>query len=407
MDPEGAGSRTHFAQAKSSDVNAFVRRMIYNMDNCSGTNKSQYMFGCIALLTMLSILDVIHLWFQLQGHTKFKPDSAAQKTAGVFNSEDTFNHGMLNDHFRHHVRVTAYDERLLDDWHSVTPKIFDAIHHITQYRYFIFMRDDGQVDLGAPLAQETSDAAEYPDKGPVYSDAVIERESESLARRTLMTQVLPSVFRGQFEGVGSGSGDVGPATKRLIPRDAANVSISRVRLFKKMHCTSKHWVEQLCYMKSLTDVEINAIISSVKAIVPGQIEGPRLAHIKQQYREYVPPKFVPDDFDISLQGASGLVKKPKVQSLLFGTSVLPAATEASFTSPSSSSSSCSSTVSSTGQVRWNRTIHGPQLISILDEHYHGKYPRGFNARNEIAKMLNVKYESLRDNHKSVPNIVLE
>ena len=189
MDPEGEGLRTHFAQARPSDVNPFVRRMIYNMDNCSGTNKSQYMFGCIALLTMLGILDVIQLWFQLQGHTKFKPDAAAQKTAGVFNSHDTFNHGMLNAHFRHHVRVTGYDERLLDDWHSVTPKIFDSIHHITQYRYFIFMRDDGQVNLGAPLSQAGTDAAEFPDSGPVYSDEAIERESKLLARRALIGEV--------------------------------------------------------------------------------------------------------------------------------------------------------------------------------------------------------------------------
>ena len=173
MDPEGNRSRNHFAQAKPSDVNAFVRRIIYNMDNCGGTKKSQYMFGCIALLTMLGILDVIHLWFQSQGHTKFKPDSAAQKTAGVFNSRDTFNHGMLNDHFRNHVRVTGYDERLLDDWHSITPKIYDAIHHISQYRYFVFMRDDGRVNLGMPLYQADTDAADFPDNGPVYSDEVI------------------------------------------------------------------------------------------------------------------------------------------------------------------------------------------------------------------------------------------
>ena len=151
-------------------------------------------------------------------------------------------------------------------------------------------------------------------------------------------------------------------------------------------------------MKSLSEIEIKAVLSSVTAIVPGQIEGPRLAHIKQQYLQYVPAKHVPDEFDISPQGASGLVKKAKVQSLIFG---------ASMTSPTTPSSASSSSSSSTGQVRWNRKIHGPQLLSILAEHHGGMFPRGFNARNEIAKSLNVKYEALRDNCKSVPNIVKE
>jgi hypothetical protein len=142
------------------------------------------------------------------------------------------------------------------------------------------MRDDGRVNLGTPVNQADTDAADFPDNGPVYSDEVIERESENLARRSLVNEVLPSVYHGQFMGVGSGSGDVGPITTRLIPRETANVSISRVRLFKKIHCTDKHWVEQLGYMKSLSEIEIKVVLSSVTAIVPGQIEGPRLAHIK-------------------------------------------------------------------------------------------------------------------------------
>ena len=167
--------------------------------------------------------------------------------------------------------------------------------------------------------------------------------------------------------------------------------------FSKKYCTDKHWVEQLGYMKSLSEIEIKAVLSSVTVIVPGQIEGPRLAYIKQNYRQYVPAKHVPDEFDISPQGASGFVKKAKVQSLLFG---------ASMTSPTTPSSTSASSSSSTGQVKWNIKIHGPQLLSILAEH-HGGFSRGFNARNEIAKSLNVKYEALRDNCKSVPNIVME
>ena len=70
----------------------------------------QFCFGALALLVLFGLVDQLQLWFQLQGHTKFDPDVAAQKTAGAFNSSDTFNHGMLNAHFSAHVTVVAYDE---------------------------------------------------------------------------------------------------------------------------------------------------------------------------------------------------------------------------------------------------------------------------------------------------------
>jgi len=43
---------TPFPKARPSDLNPYLCRLIYNMDNCAGTNKSQYCFGGIALLVM-------------------------------------------------------------------------------------------------------------------------------------------------------------------------------------------------------------------------------------------------------------------------------------------------------------------------------------------------------------------
>ncbi len=48
------------------------------------------------------------------------------------------------------------------------------------------MRDDGRVNLRTPLNQADIDAADFPDNGPVYSDEVMKRESENLARRSLV-----------------------------------------------------------------------------------------------------------------------------------------------------------------------------------------------------------------------------
>ena len=152
--------RAAFASASAGAWNPFLRRIFYNMDNCAGTNKSQFCFGGIALLAMSGNLDTILLMFQLQGHTKLDPDIAAQKTAGAFNSRDTFNHGMLNNHFSDHVTTIAYDHKLLKDWKAATPDIFEPVDNITSYRNFMLLADDGKVDLGEPLKKNR-----HPSKG--------------------------------------------------------------------------------------------------------------------------------------------------------------------------------------------------------------------------------------------------
>lgn len=52
----------------------FVRTVFYFMDNCGGTNKSQYAFGAIALLVLTGVLDAVRLMFMVPGHTKMLLD---------------------------------------------------------------------------------------------------------------------------------------------------------------------------------------------------------------------------------------------------------------------------------------------------------------------------------------------
>ena len=54
------------------------------MDNCVGTNKSQFFFGELAILVLLGILDSIEFAFMVVGHTKFKPDVICRHIAGQY-----------------------------------------------------------------------------------------------------------------------------------------------------------------------------------------------------------------------------------------------------------------------------------------------------------------------------------
>ena len=66
------------------------------MDNCAGTNKSQFLFGALAVMVMLGELDAITIEFMLPGHTKMWLDWVFSKTGQAFRRLDAFfNHGML------------------------------------------------------------------------------------------------------------------------------------------------------------------------------------------------------------------------------------------------------------------------------------------------------------------------
>jgi hypothetical protein len=58
----------------------FVLDIYLQMDNCSGTNKSQYVFGGLALLLSVGLLDVMRPRFMIAGHTKFGPMSSRRRS---------------------------------------------------------------------------------------------------------------------------------------------------------------------------------------------------------------------------------------------------------------------------------------------------------------------------------------
>jgi hypothetical protein len=100
----------------------FVLDAFVQMDNCAGTNKSQFVFGGFALLLTLGLLDVVRPRFMIAGHTKFGPDVVAQKIAEKYNKADVFNHAQLNERAAHHASVKAYDgTAMLRTYRACTP----------------------------------------------------------------------------------------------------------------------------------------------------------------------------------------------------------------------------------------------------------------------------------------------
>ena len=89
-----------FVPVPDTVVHPFVRHVDYSMDNCAGTNKSQFLFGALAVMVMLGELDAITIEVHmLPGHTKMWLDWVFSKTGQAFRRLDVFNHGMLDANF--------------------------------------------------------------------------------------------------------------------------------------------------------------------------------------------------------------------------------------------------------------------------------------------------------------------
>ena len=177
----------------------YIQNVIHYMDNCAGTNKSQYCFGALALLIMTGQLTGLWIKFMVSGHTKFESDVAAQKTAGSFNRSDCFNHGMLVKLFSPYVNAKAYDGELLKLYKETTANLFKPINNITKYRQFTFLGDDGTGEVDKDL-QKTAGEEGWPDGGDFYTDESLTTAAENAAERSLKV-LLPIVCGDGAPGV--------------------------------------------------------------------------------------------------------------------------------------------------------------------------------------------------------------
>eukprot|EP00613_Pedinella_sp_CCMP2098_P036878 CAMPEP_0171806452 /NCGR_PEP_ID=MMETSP0991-20121206/75310_1 /TAXON_ID=483369 /ORGANISM="non described non described, Strain CCMP2098" /LENGTH=605 /DNA_ID=CAMNT_0012419209 /DNA_START=358 /DNA_END=2172 /DNA_ORIENTATION=- len=217
------------APQKPLPLEPFVRHLLLQMDNCVGTNKSQFCFGGLAILMLLGLLDSIEFAFMVVGHTKFIPDIICRHIAGRYIKQDCFNLGMLLECVNNYANGVAYNEHNLRTWKEASKEIFSEVPNITIYRYFMVIGADGEfgrdlgdgVEKGAVEAPETTD---YPSAGRCYSDKKLNDAREKLAARSLV-KVIEQIRAKKYHGVGSGQPKYGGRTN-LIQLERSGVVVA-------------------------------------------------------------------------------------------------------------------------------------------------------------------------------------
>ena len=127
---------------------------------------------------------------------------------------------------------------MLRTWKEASVALFRAVEHVTSYRRFLIVGDDGSLDLQA--AEPPADATSaFPDDGDFYKEGHLLDAVSKLRGRSLPS-VITSIISGDYCGVGAGaSGEHGRVynrsddTPRLLPTRISKVR--KVRLFKKMN----------------------------------------------------------------------------------------------------------------------------------------------------------------------------
>lgn len=295
----------------------FIRHVRHILDNCTGTNKSQFVKGTISITLALGILDAFAPYYGVVGHTKFECDITAQKTACSYHRSDTFNMGMLRDIFQRYATTHVYDGTMLRTWKEAEKELFAPVGHITSYRLFLMIGDDGLMELNE-ITEPHARMAAYTDlEGDgcsFFTDVDLERELESLKGRSLRI-VLQQLRNHSYSGIGAGAGKYCNGEPSLFPPSIE--SLRHVRMFKKIRNSDTFWVEQTGYQKVRCPQKFCKAIQKAQpyatSMIPGQCPkaywGARAQQIRDQYAKFVPPMYVPDEFEISKTGCSGKVSE--------------------------------------------------------------------------------------------------
>lgn len=360
----------------------FIRLLRYHMDACAGTNKSQFSFGGLALLTSLGVLDAINVVFMVPGHTKFGPDKVARAIAGVFNRCDTHNPGMLLSCAEDCSSAQVYDKTTLYDWKACTSELFGSVDSIMSYRQFMIVADDGAFDAGPDVALPRGLPPFPGASAKLFCEKALSSAVESLAHRSLQT-VVRECLKGQRRG-GIGSGSSRDPPKHLHVNSVT--SFRRVRLFMRRNESEPVWREQGKWMKH---VDLESFNSALAKLVPYEsmsdvgrtFYGGKEKGLREQYERYVPPKFVPDEFDILPRGqvsdmAMIVQRQFHVSEFFNSEQAIPF-----------SSGEPVQTRSKPKNQRWRTARDAQILVDIIKNKFNGKIPRSSADVQLLARTM--------------------
>ena len=280
----------------------FIRSLDHQMDRCSGTNISQFTFGGFSMALATDAADTWEIHTMVSGHTKFAPDIGANKLANKYNSSDCWSLGHLLEHASLYGSSYTYDEQLLVDLHTAPHTVlFGQVPQVTKLREYLLVADDGQLALGTPAA---APAEQYPGASATaqyYSNEAVERECTALKRRSLLRLLDPSASPRSF-GIGSGGS--------LLP--ASVTSVRTVICLVKPKEDDALWLLVPSFSSFKADeagvAKVNAALACTTKPEGKPYYGAKVKQIKEMYSKYVPPNYVPDQFELAASGTSGLVR---------------------------------------------------------------------------------------------------
>eukprot|EP00966_Prymnesium_polylepis_P167795 3878999-Prymnesium_polylepis.1 len=238
----------------------------------------------------------------VSGHTKFSPDITANKVANKYNASDCWSIGHLLQHAGDYATAVAYDQSLLIDLHAPEhATLFTQVPQVTKLREYLLMADDRHVALGEAAAPPTEP---YPGATPTaiyYSNDAVDREITSLKQRSLRRLLDPSAAARSF-GVGSGGS--------LLPSSVA--SVRSVICLVKPKEDDELWLLVPSYTSYSIDAaglaKVNAALACSTRPAAKPYYGAKSKQITEMYAKFVPPQYVPDQFELTAQGTSGQVR---------------------------------------------------------------------------------------------------
>ena len=179
-------------------------------------------------------------------------------------------------------------------------------HHrnpqVTKLREYLLIADDGQLALGTHSAMP---AEPYPGASATaqyYSNEAVDRECIALKQRSLLRLLDPSSTSPCSFGIGSGCS--------LLPTSVTSVRTVICLVKPKEDDTLWLLVPSFSLFKAdeVGVAMVNAALACTTKPEPKPYYGTKVKQIKEMYSKYVPPEYVPDQFELATSGTSGLLR---------------------------------------------------------------------------------------------------